>query len=49
MSVTSQRENKLAITDEDLFRLSVKQYHAMADACIHIEDDPVELLEGGAL
>lgn len=32
--------------DEHVFRLSVKQYHAMIDAGVLTDDDPVELLEG---
>jgi len=36
----------LGITIEDLYRLNVRQYHAIADAGILDEDDPVELLEG---
>jgi Uma2 family endonuclease len=31
---------------EPIFRLSVKQYHAMIDAGVLSDDDPVELLEG---
>ena len=31
---------------EPVFRLSVDQYHAMIDAGVLTEDDPVELLEG---
>jgi Uma2 family endonuclease len=31
---------------EPIFRLSVKQYHAMIDAGVLTDDDPVELLEG---
>jgi Uma2 family endonuclease len=31
---------------EEIWRLSVDQYHAMIDAAILDEDDPVELLEG---
>jgi Uma2 family endonuclease len=36
----------LGITIHDLYRLSVAQYHRIADACILDEDTPVELLEG---
>src|SRR5437899_2620179 len=36
----------LGITIEDLYRLTVAQYHAIASAGILDEDDPVELLEG---
>lgn len=32
--------------DEVLFRLSVEQYHAMIQAGVLTDDDPVELLEG---
>jgi Uma2 family endonuclease len=35
-----------AIPDEAIFRLEVTQYHAMVQAGILTEDDPVELLEG---
>lgn len=31
---------------EPLFRLSIKQYHAMIDAGVLTDDDPVELIEG---
>ena len=31
---------------EPVFRLSVEQYHAMIDAGVLADDDPVELLEG---
>src|SRR2546430_17080177 len=31
---------------EPVFRLSVEQYHAMIDAGVLTDDDPVELLEG---
>jgi Uma2 family endonuclease len=31
---------------EPVFRLSVRQYHAMIDAGVLTDDDPVELLEG---
>ena len=34
------------LTPQDIRRLSVKQYHAMIQAGILSEDDPVELLEG---
>src|SRR5207244_4350499 len=37
---------ELGITIDDLYRLDVDQYHAIADAGILDEDDPVELLEG---
>jgi Uma2 family endonuclease len=40
------RTGDLGISVEDLYRLSVDQYHRIADACILDEDDPVELLEG---
>jgi Uma2 family endonuclease len=42
----SPTKSELGISVEDLYRLSVKQYHALADAGIVHEDDPVELLEG---
>jgi Uma2 family endonuclease len=35
-----------AVPDAPIYRLSVAQYHAMADHGILNEDDPVELLEG---
>src|SRR6266852_7793927 len=35
-----------AVPTEPIYRLSVAQYHAMADHGILDEDDPVELLEG---
>lgn len=35
-----------ALPFEPVFRLSVKQYHAMIRAGVLTEDDPVELLEG---
>src|SRR5881394_1324719 len=31
---------------EPVFRLSVEQYHAMIDAGVLTDDDPVELIEG---
>lgn len=31
---------------EPLFRLSIRQYHAMIDAGVLTDDDPVELIEG---
>lgn len=36
----------LGLSLEDLYRLSVEQYHRLADAAILHEDDPVELLDG---
>src|SRR5437868_102053 len=39
-------EEAAELTTADVWRLSVAQYHAMADAGILTEDDPVELLEG---
>jgi Uma2 family endonuclease len=42
----SSTKNDLGISMESLYRLSVAQYHALADAGILDEDDPVELLEG---
>jgi Uma2 family endonuclease len=35
-----------APSPEPVFRLSVQQYHAMIDAGVLTDDDPVELLEG---
>jgi Uma2 family endonuclease len=35
-----------AVPDVPIYRLSVEQYHAMAEAGILTEDDPVELVEG---
>src|SRR5947207_15981113 len=53
MSVTAQLispprvgEPDAAIPTEPIYRLSVAQYHAMADHGILDENDPVELLEG---
>jgi Uma2 family endonuclease len=42
----SSTSSDLGVSTEDLYRLSVEQYHAIADAGILDEDDPVELLEG---
>jgi Uma2 family endonuclease len=42
----SATKSDLGISIEDLYRLSGAQYHAIADAGILDEDDPVELLEG---
>jgi Uma2 family endonuclease len=51
MSLTTQPPAAPATRDPDvpdvpIYRLSVAQYHAMAEAGILNEDDPVELLEG---
>src|SRR2546428_881541 len=51
MSVTAQPISPAlppsdALPDAPIYRLSVAQYHAMADHGILNEDDPVELLEG---
>lgn len=51
MAVTAQPVPPPVEQDPDvptvpIYRLSVKQYHAMARAGILTEDDPVELLEG---
>src|SRR5712692_5425247 len=51
MSVTAQPISPAlppsdALPDAPIYRLSVAQYHAMADHGILGEDDPVELLEG---
>src|SRR5947209_4558415 len=51
MSATAQPISPAAAEDaavptEPIYRLSVAQYHAMADHGILDEDDPVELLEG---
>jgi Uma2 family endonuclease len=51
MAVTAQlvspsADASAAIPTELIYRLSVEQYHAMADHGILGEDDPVELLEG---
>jgi Uma2 family endonuclease len=35
-----------AVPDVPIYRLTVEQYHAMAEAGILTEDDPVELVEG---
>jgi Uma2 family endonuclease len=45
-SVNPSTRSDLGISIEDLYRLSVDQYHAIGDAVILDEDDPVELLEG---
>src|SRR5262249_33769403 len=45
-STVSPTTPDLGIRIDDLYRLSVDQYHAIADAGILDEDDPVELLEG---
>ncbi len=37
---------QIAISTEQIYRLSVAQYHAMIDAGVLTEDDPVELIEG---
>jgi Uma2 family endonuclease len=42
----SSPQEDLGISVQDLYRLSVEQYHLMGDAGILGEDDPVELLEG---
>src|SRR2546425_857227 len=42
---TADRADSL-VEHDDLYRLSVKRYHAMIDKGILTEDDPVELLEG---
>src|SRR5437879_1787410 len=39
-------KSDLGISIEDLYRLNVEQYRAIADAGVLHEDDPVELLEG---
>lgn len=36
----------VTVPTEDLWRLNVAQYHAMIEAGILTEDDPVELLGG---
>ena len=38
--------SSLLPSDGPLFRLSVEQYHAMIDAGVLTDDDPVELVEG---
>jgi Uma2 family endonuclease len=43
---TSPATRDLGISIGDLYRLSVAQFHAIADAAILDEDTPVELLEG---
>jgi hypothetical protein len=42
----SSPKNDLGISADDLYRLSVAPYHAMADAVVLEEDTPFELLEG---
>jgi Uma2 family endonuclease len=44
--ITRPGDHTDAIPDVPIYRLSVAQYHAMADAGILDEDAPVELLEG---
>lgn len=39
-------EQDTAVPPLPLYRLSVAQYHAMIDAGVFTEDDPIELLEG---
>lgn len=39
-------ETPAAVPSEPIWRLSVEQYHAMIQAAILTDDDPVELLEG---
>lgn len=39
-------ESVAAISDDLILRLSIEQYHAMIQAGILTDDDPVELLEG---
>lgn len=46
MSVATPSNTGQAFDFGPLFRLSVAQYHELADARILTEDDPVELLEG---
>jgi len=43
---TSPIADEAAVPTEPIYRLSVAQYHAMAEHGILTEDDPVELLEG---
>ena len=43
---TPPAANDAAVPTEPIYRLSVAQYHAMAEHGILTEDDPVELLEG---
>lgn len=45
-SPSQSAEPSLGLSIEDLYRLTVDQYHAIAEAGILTEDDPVELLEG---
>jgi Uma2 family endonuclease len=42
----SSTKSDLGISIRDLYRLSIQQYHAIADDGILAEDDPVELLGG---
>ena len=44
-SITTSEQPVIVSTDV-IWRLSVDQYHAMIQAGILTEDDPVELLEG---
>src|SRR4051812_20576168 len=43
---TALAQSPRAPEREDLFRLTVEQYHTMIEAGVLTEDDPVELLEG---
>jgi Uma2 family endonuclease len=45
-SVSLPRTGSADVPDVPIYRLSVAQYHAMAERGILTEDDPVELLEG---
>jgi hypothetical protein len=45
MTIRSPKSD-LGLSIEDLYRLSVAQYHVLAAAGIVDEDAPVELLEG---
>jgi Uma2 family endonuclease len=45
-AVVSTANQPVEVSAENIWRLSVDQYHAMIQAGILTEDDPVELLEG---
>jgi len=45
-SLSSAVVKSVAVPTDPIWRLSVEQYHAMIQAGILTEDDPVELLEG---
>ena len=42
----TKEEEQDSVIPSSIYRLSVAQYHAMIDAGVFTEDDPIELLEG---